>query len=78
MDDGADGVKANFGNNPDKGDDHDDILCYEEQDENPGDDAASVIQGVYLKWNSQHNDMGEKHYNPPRTMRIDSTVAMRT
>lgn len=49
MYDGADGVEANFWNNPDEGDDHDDILCDEEQDENPGDDAASVIQGVYLK-----------------------------
>jgi len=47
--DGTDAVEANIGNNLDEGDDHDDILYDEKQDENRSNDAASVIQGVYLK-----------------------------
>jgi hypothetical protein len=46
--DGTNAVKANLGNNCDEGDDHDDILCDEKQDKNRGDDAASVIQRVYV------------------------------
>lgn len=49
MYDGADGIEANFGNNPNEGDDHDDILRNEKQDENRGDDATSVIQGMYYE-----------------------------
>jgi hypothetical protein len=48
MFDDANGIKANFGNNSDEGDDHDDILNHKQQDENHGDDPASVIQGMYL------------------------------
>ncbi|KAH9166148.1 hypothetical protein EDB89DRAFT_2005110, partial [Lactarius sanguifluus] len=42
-------VEANFENNPDEGDDHDNILRNEKQEENRSGDPASVIQGVYLK-----------------------------
>lgn len=76
---GAGGVKMYPGDNNYECDNHGNILQDEKNDEWHSDAKIAIVKGMYLRENKHSGTIkGRKMDSTPRTIRTDSTAAMRS